>query len=454
MALLFVGLFAVSIILAFAALYIRVSNDLDSHQKSDVLEVQRTIIGALRSGNSKNAPGAFGSLTPVSDEDTVYFLTNAASEYLAGNVKSVPRFDGWKLLPWSDLEFLGTKHTTEPDEGVLGTWIDLPEGQLFTGTSDGDAIQAREMLEQGLALALLIATIAALGSGIFLGKRVRSRIDTISSALDIAASGDLTIRIPHRKVGDELDQISGRINVTLDRLQSSIDSLRQVTADIAHDLKSPIGRVRQRLQNANEAATTSSEFRDVLEVTVKEIDTIVDTFNALLSISQIEAGLQKQRFRRQSLREILATVVDAYAAVAEDAGHQLTSNLDAAENETIFGDKDLLTQLFANLVENAIRHCPSGSRISISAEKDALGAIVKIGDDGPGIPEDERANVFQRLYRLEKSRTTPGSGLGLALVAAISELHDAKIALQANNPGLLVEIKFPICDRPPEFQAA
>lgn len=455
MALLFVGLFTVCIIIAFAALYIRISKDLDDHQKSDVLGVQATLVEALKQGNATKL-SAEGSrqLTTVSDEDTVYILTNNQGEFVLGNVKSVPYFTGWKLLPWSDLSFLGKKKSVEPEEGVLGTWIDVPEGHFFAGTSDGDVIEARKMLEQGLALALAIAVAASLGSGIFLGRQFRTRIETVSSALDAASAGDLTVRIPHRARGDELDHIAGRINSTLDRLQFSVASLRQVTTDIAHDLKSPIGRVKQRLQRASDTATSASEYRDIVDSTVVEIDKIVDTFNALLSISQIEAGLQKQRFAEQHLGLLLATVIDAYTAVAEDAGQHLSCSLDGLDREVILGDKDLLTQLFANVVENAIRHCPTGSRISIAAEMQSAGPVVKISDNGPGIPPDERQNVFRRLYRLEKSRTTPGSGLGLALVSAIGELHDAKIELYDNAPGLVVELRFPSRTRTTQAMAA
>lgn len=445
MALLFVGLFAVCIAVAFTALYLRVSEDLDEHQKADVLRVQSALVDALKDNSVLNrAANGSKQLTTVSDEATVYVLTNKAGAYVLGNIQPIDRFSGWKLLPWSELSYLGTKKPVEPEEGVLGTWTDIPVGQLFVGTSDGDAIEAREMLEQGLALALAIAAAAALGSGAFIARRVRSRIETISTALDVASSGDLTVRIPHKARGDELDHIAGRINSTLDRLQSSISSLRQVTTDIAHDLKSPIGRVKQRLQRSTDTATSASEYREVVNSTVNEIDKIVDTFNALLSISQIEGGLQKQRFSDQPLRTLLATVVDAYAAVAEDAGQTLSSEVESLGNELIFGDKDLLMQLFANLVENAIRHCPPGSRISIAAEVKSARAIVRISDDGPGIPADERQNVFRRLYRLEKSRTTPGSGLGLALVSAIGELHDAKIKLCDNAPGLVVDLQFPL----------
>lgn len=449
---LFAGLFSVTIIAVFSGLYLTIRSELDDHQKQYVQGVQSALLGEAHSGGFSSLSAAVAKrVSSAEDEDVVYLLIDDRDVVVAGNIKAVPRFSGWQHLSWGNLTFVGERkpsETPEPGDSVFGTWADVPGGHLFVGNSDGDVLEARDMLLKGLGLALIVAVAAALGGGAFLGLRARQRIEVISRALDAAAYGDLTVRLPFRPAGDELNHIAGRINATLDRLQSSIGGIRQVTTDIAHDLKSPIGRIRQRLQNASETAETASEYKEVVDSTVGEIDKIVITFNALLSISQIEAGMKKQRFAVQSLRPLLATVVDAYGAVAEDAGHALDCRLDVLGPAGVFGDKDLLVQMFANLIENAIRHCPPGSRISITGDLAASGPLVRISDNGHGIPADERQNVFRRLYRLEKSRTTPGSGLGLALVAAIVDLHDAKIELRDNAPGLLIELQFPVLARP------
>ena len=452
---LFTGLFAVTITVVFAALYFMIRSDLDDRQKEYVQEVQSALLGTARSGGFPSLSAAIAKKASSADEeDVVYLLVDDRDVFVAGNITAAPRFSGWQLLSWENLTFTGKSKPPEPGDSVLGTWADVSGGHLFVGNNDGDVLEARNMLLNSLGLALIVAVAAALAGGAFLGLRARRHIDAISQALDAASYGDLTVRLPYKPAGDELNHISGRINTTLDRLQSSIDSIRQVTTDIAHDLKSPIGRVKQRLQNASETAVTASEFKEAVDSTVGEIDKIVATFNALLSISQIEAGLKKQRFSTQSLQSILATVVDAYGAVAEDAGHALDCRLDVLGPAGVYGDKDLLVQMFANLIENAIRHCPPGSRISIAGDLAASGPLVRISDNGQGIPAEERQNVFRRLYRLEKSRTTPGSGLGLALVAAIADMHDAKIELHDNAPGLLVELQFPARARSPRAMAA
>ena len=441
---LFVGLFTATTILVFAGLYVKTRVDLDEHQRDYIIEVQEALLAdAGNGGMAALAMAVTKKATGADDDDTVFLLTTGTGEFVAGNIQSAPQFSGWKSIPWESLKFIGHRKIAEQDNEVVAIWTNVPGGKLLVGNSDSDVEEAGDVMLEGLGFALLGACAAALAGGTFLGMRARKRIQVFSEALDAISDGDLTVRIPHVPVGDELNHVAGRINSALDRLQSSVESIRQVTTDIAHDLKAPIGRVRQRLKKASEEAGSASEYQSIVSSTVGEIDRIVDTFNSLLNIAQIEAGLKKQRFSDQLLQPILATVVDAYGAVAEDSGHQLTSDLSGLGSIEVLGDKELLCQMFANLVENTIRHCPPGTHISIAGYSDQSRAVVRIADNGEGIPAEERKKVFRRLYRLEKSRTTPGSGLGLSLVAAIVDLHDGKIELKDNCPGLLAEIYFP-----------
>ena len=244
--------------------------------------------------------------------------------------------------------------------------------------------------------------------------------------------------------GDDLDQVAEQINDTLNHLQRLIARVDQSSTDIAHDLKRPIGRLRQRLDVALRTATGVPEFRREISASLEEIDTIVETFEALLRIAQIEAGARRERFRRVDLRSLLTEVTEIYRPVVDDAGDELVVELSQSDSNLVNGDGELLIQLFVNLIENAIRHCPRGTMIRVTLEGDPVGGLrVVVSDNGPGIPPNERDKVFHRLYRLEKSRSTPGSGLGLSLVAAIAELHGARLALGDNNPGLIVQIDFP-----------
>ena len=245
---------------------------------------------------------------------------------------------------------------------------------------------------------------------------------------------------------DDLDHVASQINRTLDQLQRLIQSVNETSSDIAHDLKHPMGRLRQRLEVARANAQSVGEFREVMCGALGEIDTIVDTFEALLRITQIEAGAGRRRFAPIDLKALLGNVADIYGPVIEDEGLTLDCKLEPEQPVMVQGDRELLTQLFANIIENSIRHCPKGTCVSIRLLTAGEKVIARLCDTGPGIPEGERDKVFQRLYRLEKSRSRPGSGLGLSLVAAIADLHSARIELGDNRPGLCVTIAFPMIE--------
>jgi signal transduction histidine kinase len=199
--------------------------------------------------------------------------------------------------------------------------------------------------------------------------------------------------------------------------------------------------LRQRLESARRRDGHTQEDEDVLDAAIEETDAILQTFGALLSIAEIEAGARKQRFAAVSLSDTVRNLVEVYETVAEDNGQTLTAEI--RTEMTCRGDRDLLVQMLANLVENAITHTPAGSRIAVTLSRVPGGSLLAVADDGPGIPPEDRDKVFRRFYRSEQSRTTPGTGLGLALVKAVIDLHDGSIAILDNAPGLRVEIHFP-----------
>jgi len=252
--------------------------------------------------------------------------------------------------------------------------------------------------------------------------------------------GNLSRRIALRGSGDEFDRLSTNLNEMLDRMQMLMDGLRQVSNDIAHDLRTPLTRLRQHLEGAHLRARTVAEYQLVVDKAIAETDEILGTFGALLRIAQIEAGTRRAAFTAVDLSGVLQTIVETYAAVAEDHEHDLASRI--ADGITVRGDRQLLTQMIANIVENALRHTPAGTRIELELAA-ASGPICTIRDNGPGIPEPERQRVFRRFYRLDSSRATPGSGLGLSLVAAIAELHRIAVEVGDNQPGLRVTLRFP-----------
>jgi signal transduction histidine kinase len=382
-----------------------------------------------------------GEAESVRDPDFIMELVDKNGNFLAGNVRGVRQSDKWMVLKRSDV-FL-TMDKGEPDDEFLALWKPLSKGRLLVGSDNSEVKQMKAFLLKVLGLGLL-ATLVALGlCAMYLVRRTQHRIDAFANPLARVSKGQTTARVPISGLQDDIDQVGLQVNRMLGNLQRLIENVNQSSSDIAHDLKKPVGRLRQRLDETRRKAKTTEEFQGAIESALVDIDSITETFDALLRITQIEAGARKARFVQVDLRTLLADVQDVYDVVAEDADDKLSYSVELNGPAYVRGDPELLVQLFANLVENSIRHCPKGTKIGLRLSATDTAFIVDMTDTGPGIPEQERENVFRRLYKLERARTTDGSGLGLSLVAAIAELHGARIALHDSKPGLRVEVCFP-----------
>ena len=371
---------------------------------------------------------------------TILLLVDGAGAFMAGNVDGVPTFRGWRILTEAELKRVSGQ--ANPEDSYYAQWTPLSQGRLLVGGSDKDLRVVQSTLLGELLWELAALVILATASGALIARRAQTQIDAISSALAAVASGRLGQRVARRYSGDDLDRVAEQINGTLDHLQHLIERVDQSSTDIAHDLKRPIGRLRQKLDVALRTATDVSEFRREISASLEELDIIVATFEALLRIAQIEAGARRERFLPVDLKSLLAEVTDIYRPVVDDAKHVLAVDLSGCDGPTVNGDSELLIQLVVNLIENSIRHCPPGTVIRVALEGGQGGPRVVVADNGFGIPKEEREKVFHRLYRLEKARSTTGSGLGLSLVAAVADLHGAKVTLGDNHPGLVVQIDF------------
>jgi signal transduction histidine kinase len=438
----FAGLFALIALSAGWGVYVWVSDEFQDRQDSYVSEMKDTLLTVAYNDGFNAARNVIARKARVSPEaGIIYLLTDKAGRLIAGNIDPIPTFEGTRFIPWQALHLKNVWSEPTTPSGMTASWTLLEDGNLLIGDDDGDIIEAQRLLVAGIVGGSAIITLIAAAMGFLLGLRAQRRIDAISEALDAAGKGQPHLRVARTRSGDDIDRIGGHVNSTLDQLQRVLASLRQVSADIAHDLKTPIGRIQRRLEELLETDVGLEGYRQTVTATLSEVEGIVETFEALLSIAQLEAGLKKQRFREVDLRDVLATLAGDYQPVAQEYGHELKF-LDRPGHPVIYGDTELLTQLFANLVENSIRHCPPGARIDLTLTEAEGRIVFEITDNGPGIPKEEHCNVFRRLYRLEKSRTTPGHGLGLSLVSAIVLLHDGTIQLGDNKPGLTVTITF------------
>lgn len=292
-----------------------------------------------------------------------------------------------------------------------------------------------------IKLFLFSMGLGLLGSA-YAAWRTHGRIDRITMVMRSVATGSLDKRLPVNDSGDDIDEFSIRVNDALDRLQQNVDGLRQMSSDMAHELKTPLNRLYIQLEGASTKLYEKGVEIDEVNKAMDEAEYINQTFQAILRIAQIEAGARKSAFKPVNLMEVVATVAEVYEPVVDEADKKLQVLFDQSEVQHVMGDRELLMQVVVNLIENAVRHTPDGTTIFLDAGEYHGEPWFRVADNGPGVPEDMREKLFQRMFRLEASRTTPGTGLGMTLVKAVADLHCASVKLDDNNPGLSITVKF------------
>ncbi len=372
-------------------------------------------------------------------------LADLANAKIAGNLPSMSQQLGVMSMPTprrvrddtTDQHGQRNRGRRERPDTLLGKGVLLGDDlYLFVGRDTATIAATRSRILQAFAWITGVTVVLATLGGLFFSVQFMRRIDAIASTCNAIVAGRFGDRIAVRGSGDELDRLATAINSMLDRIAALMDNLRQVSSDVAHDLRTPLTHLRQHLEQAAIKSTTVQDYSTAVSRAISETDHLLALFTALLRISQIEAGTRLSGFATVSLTDLLNRLYEMYRPVAEDQGHTLSRQI--AEGVNVQGDAELLTQLFINLLENALRHTPSGTSILIALTTSAGQAVAAISDTGPGIPESEREKVFRRFYRVTDSRSTPGHGLGLAMVAAIANLHQARITLHDNHPGLKV----------------
>lgn len=368
------------------------------------------------------------------NQSTIFLLRDAKGVVLAGNIPAFASTPGWSNVPGEEIGIDSVLPYRVLD-GAIGA------DRLVIGLDNVDLDEARMIILGAFGWSSLAALIVAIGGAAWIAERVQDRLGAVETNLNRVAEGDLTVRIPLTGAGDDLERLSGAINAALARLAALVEGIRQVSTDIAHDLRTPLNRLRILIETAADNVDQGLPVAVDLVAALTESDTLSATFAALLRIAQIESGARREALRYLDLAELVDEVAEVHRGVAEDAGMVLTRQ--HSGSAPIRGDRKLLNQLFANLIENAIRHCPAGTTIQCSVRTDADQIMASVQDNGPGIPPGERDKVLQRLYRVEKSRTSSGSGLGLPLVKAISDLHGCELSLSDAAPGLIVIVAFP-----------
>lgn len=432
--------FAAFLVLAFLLAGIVVYQLMDSDLSDRVDEELQKTFSLLTATYNQNdqedlvsTVQQHAALSPGGDQ--LFGLVAADGTLLAGTLKMPTGSPeaGFSTVPAAQLG-----HADDDPYRMLSGKIG--PNTLILAFSNGDSNELRMVVLSGFAWATLIVAALAVAGGALVAARIQRRLDAIASTMHKVSQGRLDARIPLIGNNDDIDAVSSQVNGALDRIVALMEGLRQVGYDIAHDLRTPLNRLRIALDSAISKVETPGLMADLDEANA-ELDRTTQTFDALLRIAQIEAGARRARFQSVDMAEILGNVHEIYEEVAVDDGKTISLTVDRVP--ALQGDRELLVQMLANLVENALRHTPAGVEIGMACANVGHHICVSVGDNGPGIPADERDKVFQRLYRMDKSRTTPGSGLGLSMVKAIAELHGASVMLSDAAPGLIVTIIFP-----------
>ena len=377
------------------------------------------------------------------DDDGIYLLVDAGLRTLGGNLEQWPRGvaqdSDWTMI---HIERAGMRGLARVHRQELGGGFQLLVGRDVEARTQLRSIVADAMV-WAAAMAVLLGSVGAWAvRGLF-----RATLADVSATAAAVSAGDLTRRVQVSRHSDEFDLLAETINDMLDRIARLMDGVRQVSNAIAHDLRTPITRARARLEDAMLHAHGEAELRSALERGQADLDGIVAVFQALLRIAEIEAGARRSAFTQVDVAPLLVDLSELYEAAAEATGQSLVSRI--PHRATVYGDRDMIQQAVANLLDNALKFSPANGVIRLSVHM-APGAVqIVVADDGPGIAPPDRERAAERFFRGEAARSTPGSGLGLALVQAVAVLHGGALRLEDNAPGLRAVLHLPVAESKP-----
>ncbi len=414
----------------------------DDETKQSISADAEALIEQYGAGGVRQLGIAIGDRTRT-PSGALYLLTDALGEPLVGNVAELPP-------ALNNQEGFGETRYQGPDGGerrrALARVYALPNGfRLLVGHDLGDRARIGAVMVRTLALSLvLFAGLAALGA-LFVARRVLRRIDAMNVAARALMAGDLAERLPVNGSGDELDRLAIGLNQMLARIADLMTGLREVSDNIAHDLRTPLTRLRNHAEEALRFGDEKADYRAALTRTIEESDGLIRVFDALLMIARAEAGADRAGVARVDVGEVVADVAELYEPLAEEKGFDL--RVDSEPGLAIEGRRELIGQALANLIDNALKYGASapacGGEIRVGARREGGEIVVEVADRGPGVAAQDRERVFDRFVRLESARSRPGSGLGLSLVAAVARLHGGAVRLDDNAPGLKVRLSLP-----------
>ena len=442
LALLYVILFTVSVLLIFSLIYWSSVRYMAAQSDS---AIQTEIQTLSERYETRGVPGLrrliLDRITRQQPTgSSLYLLSDPLGRPIVGNISRWPQVspeEGW-------LNFnLDTSDRDDPElHPARARRFQLSGGfQLLVGQDIHELKSAQRRIITALSWGVILTLVLGLAGGFFISRTMLARLEIINETSQRIIAGDMKQRIPVSPRQDEFDRLSGNLNQMLDQIQKLMDGIRQVSDNIAHDLKTPLFRLRQKLEAMNVEAGSSGGHTEALQGALAEADRLLNLFNALLRIARLESESRKTAMTMLSLSELAGDVAELYEPLAEEKSQSLS--VETPKSISLFADRDMLFQALANLLDNAVKYTPEGGDIRLSLSSQEYSVSIRVCDSGPGVALDQREKVFHRFYRTDTSRSTPGNGLGLSLVKAVVRLHDGRVSLLDNHPGLCVEVSLP-----------
>lgn len=378
------------------------------------------------------------------DRGSVYLLADSKGQRIAGNLVKLPAIPD-NTASWIEFPLDIERGPAREHHIARAFHTDLEgEFKLVVGRDVEALRQFANIIRRTIFYALAIALVLGLGGGLLMSRNFLRRVDAITEASRTIMAGNMSGRMPVQGSNDELDRLALALNEMLDQIERLMAAMKEVSSNVAHDLKTPLTRIKARVEAALRSGS-EDEYRSALERTVDESDRLLATFNALLSIARAEAGQARQNLAVLDAGAIIAEVVELYEPMAEEEGGTLVC--DAPGGLSVLGDRQLLSQALTNLIDNAIKYgAPPGAapQVAVTGRIDADKVIIAVRDHGEGIPTEDRGRVTERFVRLDASRSRPGNGLGLSLVAGVMKLHKGTLLLEDNGPGLAAKLVLPL----------
>jgi signal transduction histidine kinase len=442
LALLSIGVFGAVVVGLLGYVYWSTTNFVLTHYDSAIEAERALLLKAYDAGGRDHLIEVIRQREARSRiEGSIYSLADVAFATVAGNLDRWPstlKSDG----KWSEFSAQTATQVANTSQSVFRARAEtLPDGfHLLVGRDISDLGRFANKITWALFFVVLLILVLAVVASVTVTRRTVGRIESINATSRAIMVSGLGRRIPLRGTGDEWDHLAQNLNTMLERIEELMTEVKQVSDSVAHDLRTPLTRIRGRLEKASVEKNSDRDWRLIHE-TIADIDDVLRMFSSLMRISQIEATNQTDAFRTVNLLEIATEVAELFDAAAESKGGHVKV-IGPEKPVFVTADRDLLFDAIANLVDNSLKHGRDGGLVSVSVDANDSEAMVSVSDDGPGIPAGEVDLVFRRFYRLERSRSTPGNGLGLSLVAAVVRLHGASVTLCENNPGLCVKLHF------------